>query len=125
MNYSKEEKTEAYNRLKKYRGKQIACVINSVSRSGMTRRMEFYADGYNRIGWDISRIIDYPYDMDKGGLRVSGCGMDMVFHVLSSLNYAMAHLDTGKTLTELLKTKECGEHIYDKYFINANNYIRL
>lgn len=125
MRYSKEEKAESYKRLLKYRGKQFACIINSVSRSGMSRRMEFYADGYNRVGYDIARIVDYSYNIDKGGLSVGGCGMDMVFHVLSSLNYAMAILDTGKTLTELLKTKECGEHIYDKYFCNANNYVRL
>jgi len=37
----------------------------------------------------------------------------------------MAQKDTGKTLQELLKTKECGKHIYDTYFVNANNYVRL
>lgn len=105
-----------------YQRRQVACIINSV---GMNRKMEFYADGYNRIGYYIARIIDYSYNIDKGGLSVSGCGMDMIFHVLSSLNYAMVQIDTGKTLTELLKTKECGEHIYDKYFFNANQYVRL
>ena len=73
MRYSKEEKQEAYKHLLQYRGKQVACIINKVSSSGMSRKMEFYADGYNRIGYYIARIIDYPYNIDKGGLTVSGC----------------------------------------------------
>jgi hypothetical protein len=48
--------------------------------------------------------------------------MDMIYSVLSNLNYEMAKRDTGKTIQELLETGECGTHIYDKYFTNANNY---
>ena len=119
MKYSEKEKTEAYEYLKKYRGQKFACAIKSVSRSGMSRKMEFYAPNFDRIGYYIARIIDYPYNPDKG-LSVSGCGMDMIFHVLSSLNYAMARLD-GK-YDEL---KEKGERIYDNYFIDASNYTYL
>ena len=123
MKAKEKEKIEAYEHLKQYRGKEVAVVINSVSRSGMSRRMEFYADGFNRIGYSIAKFLDYPYN-DKG-IRVDGCGMDMVFHILSNLNYAMAQRDTGKTIKELLKTGECGKHIYDVYFFNANNYRTL
>ena len=87
----------------------------------MMRRMEFFASGYNRIGRDIAIICGYSYDIDKG-MAVGGCGMDMVFSVLSNLNYAMATHDTNKDISELLKTKECGERIYDTYFTNANRY---
>jgi hypothetical protein len=86
--------------------------------------LRFYADGYKRIGDDIATLLEYPYDYDKG-LRADGCGMDMIFSVLSNLNYRMATLDTGKTIQELLTTKECGERIYDNYFVDADHYTTL
>ena len=49
----------------------------------------------------------------------------MIFHVLTNLNYHMAKHDTGKTIQELLNTKECGERIYDNYFTDADRYNTL
>ncbi len=121
---TKEAQEHAYEVLKKYRGQQIAAVVKSVSQSGMSRRIEFYAGNYERIGGYIADFLEMSYDPDKG-IKIGGCGMDMIFHILSNLNYAMAQKDTGKTLQELLATKECGEHIYDTYFVNANSYVRL
>lgn len=112
--------------LEDVRGQKVYCNITKVSRSGMTRKMRFYAISkkYNdlrNITYLISGIADY--NMDKNhDLIVKGCGMDMIFSVLSNFNYAMAELDTGKNIHELLKTKECGDRIYDKYFFNASNY---
>ena len=125
MKHTKEDVKQAWEYLEQFRGKEIAACVKSVSRSGMSRRIEFYADGYNRIGYYIAACADYPYDANKGGLKVDGCGMDMVFSVLSNFNYAAAYHDTGKTIQELLKSKECGERIYDKYFFNADNYRTL
>lgn len=113
--------------LESVRGKKIACNIVSVSRSGMTRRMRFYAcvdDDMKEITYLIGAIAGYSQDKNHD-LIVGGCGMDMIFSVLSNFNYAMAKYDTGKSIQELLKSKECGEHIYDKYFINANDYRTL
>jgi hypothetical protein len=124
MKTTKEAKQKAYENLKEIRGQRIGVVIKSVSRSGMSRRFEFYAEGYKRIGSDIATLLEYPYDYDKG-LRADGCGMDMIFSVLSNLNYRMATLDTGKTIQELLTTKECGERIYDNYFVDADHYTTL
>lgn len=121
INNAKEER--AYNNLKEYRGKKIYAIVNSVSRSGMSRRIEFYVVDNNdiiRIGFYISRFLGYKYDADKGGLFVSGCGMDMIFSVLSSLNYAMARYE-GKY--DDLRDK--GKRIYDNYFVDSNNYGRL
>ncbi len=120
MKYTQEQKNAEWDYLQQFRNKEIAAVIKSVSSSGMSRRIEFYADGYNRIGYSLAVLGNYSYN-DKG-LRVDGCGMDMIFSVLSKFNYFAAQKDTGKTIQELLKTKECGERIYDKYFFNANNY---
>ncbi len=68
---------EAYRALLPYRGKKIAACIKSVSRSGMSRRIEFYSDGFHRIGGYIADLLDYPYA--PNGISVGGCGMDMVF----------------------------------------------
>jgi hypothetical protein len=122
MKYTKEEIKQAYVTLKKYRGQEFGACIKSISRSRKSRRIEFYDNNFNRIGYYIARVIDYPYNIDKGGIKVDGCGMDMVFQVLSSLNYAFAKHDTGKSIQELLKMKECGKRTYDKYFTNADNY---
>lgn len=119
MKYTKEEKQEAYQILKQYKGQNFGCVIKSVSRSGMSRKMEFYSQNFNRIGYYIARIIDYPYNVDKG-LSVTGCGMDMIFHVLSSLNYAMARLDGTYD-----KLKKEGKHIYNDYYTDASGYVLL
>jgi hypothetical protein len=122
-----QERLTDYERelLETLRGKKFYCNIVSVSRSGMTRKMKFYAHNpkFNElcsITYLVGIIAGYNFDKN-GDLIVSGCGMDMVFSVVSNFNYAMAKLDTGKSIQELLQTKECGEHIYDKYFTNANN----
>lgn len=123
MKYSKKEQESAFEHLKQYKGKEVAVNITSVSRSGMSRTMQFYADGYNRITYSIAVLLELPHN-DKG-LKITGCGMDMVFHVLSSLNYEMAKRTTGKNIQELLKTGECGTRIYDDYFFNADRYRTL
>ena len=123
MNKKEKTKLAAYENLKEFRGQRVAAVVKKVSKSGMTRHIEFYADNHRRIGYDIAKLLDYPYG--DYGVKVGGCGMDMIFHVLSNVNYVMATLDTGKTIQELLKTKECGERIYDNYFFDADRYIYL
>ena len=121
-------KLNEYDRelLEDVRGQKVYCNITRVSQSGMTRKMRFYAvskkDSELRdITYLISGIADYNTDKNHD-LIVSGCGMDMVFSVLSNFNYSMARLDTGKNITVLLESKECGDRIYDKYFLDANNY---
>jgi hypothetical protein len=110
--------------LENMKHKTIYANIVSVSRSGMRRKMSFYyihESELIRCTWVFAKICNYKLDKN-GYLSVYGAGMDMVFSVLSNFNYAMAQYMTGKTLTELLDSKECGTHIYDKYYIDANNY---
>lgn len=105
------------------RGKKIYAIVNHVSKSGMQRQISFYFVNKQGEIQCINGLIAKVLDMKtKNGIVVNGCGMDMVFSVLSNLNYAMAKIDTGKSLNELLESKECGERIYDKYFIDANRY---
>jgi len=115
---------EAFENLLKYKGRKIFAQITSASRSGMSRRIKFFildTDRKTDISEYIANVVGYKYDWDKG-LLVGGCGMDMIFSVLSNLNYAMAEMTTGKTIKELLETKECGDKIYGDYFIDANGY---
>jgi hypothetical protein len=134
MKYTKKEIAEAYATIEQYRGCNIAATVNRVSRSGMSRRIEFYAikdNDMHRIGYLIARIVDYSYDFDKGGIRADGCGMDMRFSILNNLNYTIWDKEVKERFPEIEKSfspeavekmgKEKGYRIYDTYFFNANN----
>ena len=113
--------------LEMVRGKKVYANIVSVSASGMSRKMKFYitVDGEIRnVTYYIAGALKYNLTNDDC-IRVGGCGMDMAFSVLSDLNYTMARQDTGETIQELMESKECGERIYDKYFVDADNYGRI
>ena len=106
--YTQEEKEKALAILEEWRGHTLLAIVNSVSRSGMTRRIEFYAAKGNeisRIGYFMSKILEWPYDVDKGGFQVSGCGMDMIFHTLYSFNAAAWQILEPE---ELKAWRECG-----------------
>jgi hypothetical protein len=70
---------------------KIYAKIESVSRSGMSRRISFYMVINNRIERVTSQIAwlagyetpgYYNYKVIDNGLQVSGCGMDMIFATL-------------------------------------------
>ena len=118
------------------KGRKIYATINSVSRSGMSRRIEFYvimqADelgtdqpDIRRIGWYIHKATGRKYDADKGGLLVGGCGMDMIFHVLSNLNYAAAKWELGDSYMDIVRKKDPQARVYDSYLFDADRYGRL
>lgn len=72
-------------------GQKVQCKVAHVSSSGMSRRINFWCikDGeLHSLDYLISKAIDYKQS-DKGGLIVTGCGMDMGHHVVYSLSYAM------------------------------------
>jgi hypothetical protein len=65
----------------------IYCVLRSVSKSGMSRVIDFYTIENNKPQY-LSGLIRMAlgYRMAKnGGLVVGGCGMDMGFHVVYSV----------------------------------------
>lgn len=109
--------------IEQMRGKQIYVVM--LVKSGTSRHLAFYikAPEYERlvnVTFIIAKLTGYK--LKEGRIVVTGGGMDLIFNVLSNLNYIMARRDTGKTIQELLKTGECGVRIYDNYFVNADNY---
>lgn len=95
MKAKEKEAAEALERLREWvkPGDTIWCVLRSVSRSGMSRVIDFQkfeADGRHlSLGWNIAKALDMGYDRSREGVKVTGCGMDMGWHVVSNLAYAL------------------------------------
>ena len=59
--------------------------VESVDKSGMSRTISFYmVEGgeLRNITGAIGEVTGHSRDRLTGGLRVRGCGMDMVWHTL-------------------------------------------
>lgn len=73
-------------------GDRVYTVLRHVSASGMSRRISLVVattdhegkPAVTSIDWFAARLLDYRQH-DKGGLLVTGCGMDMGFHVVYAL----------------------------------------
>jgi len=66
-------------------------IVRHVSASGMSRDIDLYIIADNRpvyLTGYASTILDYPMAKNRG-MKVGGCGMDMVFHCVSSLAQAI------------------------------------
>jgi len=90
---TKKEKAELHESSKKWLKENIKeketiyYCVTKVSQSGMSRNIKFmYHDGkrlLNLSGY-FSELCDYKWNGD-GSIKVQGCGMDMGFHVISSV----------------------------------------
>lgn len=70
-------------------GSTVYTILRHVSRSGMSRRISLRAiiDGHpHDLDGRAARACGWTWDRDKGGIRASGCGMDMGFHLVSTLS---------------------------------------
>lgn len=65
-------------------GSTILCVLDHVSRSGMSRRITFYANDADTsyLNGYIAKLGHYKQPANSDSLRVDGCGMDMGFAVV-------------------------------------------
>lgn len=97
------KKQEALDRLKALigKGETVYTVLRSVSKSGMSRRIDFYVIKEDKPIWitgSVAEVLGLRYSMDdwskQKGAGVSGCGMDMGFHCVHNL--AIAVLCNGK-----------------------------
>ena len=85
---------------------KMLCVIKIVSSSGMSRVLNFNsfvenADrSYYRNYVCLFIALGYSESKNKDGIRIGGCGMDMVFHT----NYTIIH---RLTRYGFLDKKEC------------------
>lgn len=80
-------------------GTTIYTIIRHVSKSGMTRRIDLFVIRKNRP-WRLSHYVadleGYRVHRD-GGITVQGCGMDMGFHLVHNLSYALhGHKETAR-----------------------------
>ena len=68
-------------------GDKIYGLVRHVAPSGMSRHISFFIlldGGIKDISWHMARVLDYK-QAQSGALKVSGCGMDMVYHCIYSL----------------------------------------
>lgn len=73
-------------------GDKIYTTLRHVSRSGMQRVIDVHVIKDNEPRWLgslVAKAMGYRFDDRKQGLVVGGCGMDMGFHVVHSLGYAL------------------------------------
>lgn len=66
-------------------GGELLVNIISVSKSGMSRRMRVLNNKFIDLSYDVAKVIEWNHS-DKG-ILVSGCGMDMCFHLIQTLSY--------------------------------------
>ena len=91
---SESEKNEAIEHLRKILkpGDKVYSIIRSVSKSGMSRRIDFYAvvggDMRFLTGW-IADINGQRLHRQRQGLLANGCGMDMCFATVYNLGRAL------------------------------------
>ena len=88
-----QEREEAIKYLRKMirPGTEVYTLIRHVSRSGMSRDISCFivkAHSICTIDWHVQRVLDYPFSKNQG-IKVGGCGMDMGYHVVNSLSYAL------------------------------------
>lgn len=91
MNAIKSTETEAVEQLRKFfkPGDTLYCIIRSVARSGMSRRMDYYAMVDGEMRWITPFMVragvpdeswsSWRNHSDYDGARINGCGMDMCF----------------------------------------------
>jgi hypothetical protein len=73
-------------------GTTIYTVLRHRSRSGMYRVIDaFVLKGGEplRISWSGAKLAGFRYDRKHEGIGVGGCGMDIGFHFVNNLSYAL------------------------------------
>ena len=95
------EKDEAIYALRKLLKPRdtVFTVLRHVSVSGMFRRIDLYAVKKNRLVYlscYASKALGVALDKHKDGLRVTGCGMDMGFHLVYNLGATLWPKGTAK-----------------------------
>jgi hypothetical protein len=81
-------------------GTEVRTIVKHVTSSGMGRVIDVLAiefrpgSGENSlqirsVGYHVARVLNSIYDNDRGGVWVTGCGMDMCFHLVYSLARAL------------------------------------
>ena len=117
-------KIEALKQLKKImsrcKDKRCYAIVLHVSASGMSRVIHFAAitkqGAFYNLDGMIHRITGYNFDNNYNGLRIGGCGMDIIFNTLYNINsYARIY--------NIIKTsKKHNAHDIQYYGLINTNY---
>jgi hypothetical protein len=97
-------------------GTRVYTVLQHVSRSGMMRAISCYVVKGREIvniTFQVGKVLEYRHHKD-GGLKVGGCGMDMGFHLVNSLSYALHGMES--------KGKGASEEYFSDREANRKNY---
>lgn len=98
MTTKERERNEARERLREWikPGDTLFCILRHRSASGMSRVIDVKGVERNggdlgilAYGYNIAQALGLRYDRDRDGIRVSGCGMDMGFHIVYELGHAL------------------------------------
>ena len=79
--------------------KEAYTILSHVSASGMSRCIKVIALYKGRplnLSWHVAKALDYKLSPTHGGVKVSGCGMDMGFNLVYILSRAL-YARTSKT----------------------------
>ena len=110
-------KNEMMEYLETLRGGKIIYTIKNVSKSGMSRTASFAVLHNNEVhdlNFYLIELLNLKATKNIYGVRLRGCGMDMIFHTITSLNYN--YMDY---LKEKGKRIEKGVDGYDMRYTNA------
>jgi len=102
-------------------GDTVYTKLNHVSKSGMMRVIEVLVIRDNKpryITYQVADLLDYKMHNKIEGLKVQGCGMDMGFHVVYSLSYALYN----KSGYECLNDEEGNGNCPSNYHVNSRPY---
>lgn len=99
---SKKATQEAIERLKEWvkPGDTLYCVLKHESRSGMSRTIQLVKmeeEGPVYLGYTTATALGWSYDRKHEGVKVTGCGMDMGFHLVYTLSATLFPRDGQPT----------------------------
>ena len=86
------QQQEAIERLRREvkAGDTLYTKVTHVSRSGMSRSIEVFLIQDSKpwnISYLIARALEDSVNQKHGGIKVTGCGMDMGFQIVYNLSY--------------------------------------
>jgi hypothetical protein len=102
-----QERQDAIERLRAIfpEGSYVTTLVRHVSQSGMSRAISVFAveaiDDTPRIyevSYLVARALDWNLHPSQAGVKVSGAGMDMAFHLVYSLSQALYGAQNGYDL---------------------------
>jgi hypothetical protein len=70
-------------------GDTLYTIETHVTKSGMSRSIRVFDKNKDDITFYVARILGETIDQNNGGIKVSGCGMDMGFEIVYRLGYAL------------------------------------